>query len=111
AASTKIRSSFAACFALLLGTVAAFAHNSTAQYDMTNPLTVKGEVERLEWTSPHALLYVNVKNDKGSLEEWTIVIDSPNFLKQKGWTSNTVKPGDMIACTGGRAKSGARTMR
>jgi DNA/RNA endonuclease YhcR with UshA esterase domain len=108
---TAVKAAFTVCFGILLATAPAFAHHSTAQYDMTNPVTVKGVVERLEWTSPHAYLYVNVKNDKGSLEEWVIEIDSPNFLKQNGWTSATVKPGDVITCTGGRAKSGARTMR
>jgi DNA/RNA endonuclease YhcR with UshA esterase domain len=108
---TTVRVAFAACVALLLAAAPAFAHHSTAQYDMQNPVTVKGVVERLEWTSPHAYLYVNVKNDKGNVEEWVIEIDSPNFLKQNGWTSTTVKPGDILTCTGGRAKSGARKMR
>jgi DNA/RNA endonuclease YhcR with UshA esterase domain len=108
---TAVRATFTVCFALALAAAPAFAHHSTAQYDMQNPVTVKGVVERLEWTSPHAHLYVNVRDDKGSLEEWVIEIDSPDFLKQNGWTSATVKPGDIIACTGGRAKSGAKTMR
>jgi hypothetical protein len=38
-------------------------------------------------------------------------INSPNFLRHNGWTSTTVKPGDVITCTGGAAKSGAKTMR
>jgi Family of unknown function (DUF6152) len=108
---TTLRAALGACLALALVATPAFAHHSTAQYDMTNPVTVKGVVERLEWTSPHAYLYLNVKNDKGGLEEWVIEIDSPGFLKQNGWTSTTVKPGDIIACTGGRAKNGARSMR
>jgi len=80
-------------------------------YDMSNPVTVKGVVERLEWTNPHAHLYLNVKDSKGNVEEWAIEIDRPEFLKRNGWTSATVKPGDVITATGGRAKSGARTMR
>jgi DNA/RNA endonuclease YhcR with UshA esterase domain len=108
---TAVKAAFTVCFEILLAASPAFAHHSTAQYDMQNPVTVKGLVERLEWTSPHAYLYVNVKNDKGNVEEWVIEIDSPSFLKQNGWTSATVKPGDVIICTGGRAKSGARAMR
>ena len=48
---------------------------------------------------------------KAAVEKWTIEMDRPEFLKQNGWTSTTVKPGDVIACTGGPAKSGAKTMR
>jgi Family of unknown function (DUF6152) len=106
----KIRS-IGACFALVLATGTAFAHHSLAMYDMTNPVTVTGVVKRLEWTNPHVYLYVNVKDSRGHAEEWAIEIDRPSFLQQNGWTSTTVKPGDLITCTGGPAKSGARTMR
>jgi DNA/RNA endonuclease YhcR with UshA esterase domain len=107
----KLGAALAACLTLWLTAAPALAHHSVAPYDMINPVTVKGLVERLEWTSPHVYLYINVKDEKGNVEEWTIEIDSPNFLKQKGWTSTTVMPGDTIACTGGRSKTGARAMR
>jgi DNA/RNA endonuclease YhcR with UshA esterase domain len=101
----------AALFALVIAVAPAFAHHSLAMYDMSNPVTVKGVVERLDWTNPHAHIYVNVKDSKGNVEEWAIEIDRPEFLKRNGWTSTIIKPGDIIICTGGRAKSGARTMR
>jgi hypothetical protein len=109
-AKTKI-SSISICLALSLATAPVFAHHSLAMYDMTNPVTVRGVVERLEWTNPHAYVYVDVRNRKGAVEKWTIEMDRPEFLQQNGWTRNTVKPGDVIACTGGPAKSGAKTMR
>jgi len=101
----------AAWYALLLAVAPALAHHSLALYEMTNPVTVKGVVTRLEWTNPHVHLYVEVKDGKGNVEEWTIEMDRPDFLSHNGWTSTTVKPGDPIICTGGPAKSGARTMR
>jgi len=78
---------------------------------MENPLTLKGVVERLEWTNPHAYIYVKVKDDRGNEVEWAVEINSPNFLKHNGWTRETIKPGDVITFTGGPAKSGAKTMR
>jgi hypothetical protein len=107
----KIIFSVAACFALLSIATPGFAHHSTAPYDMQNPVTLKGVVERLEWTNPHAYIYVKVKDDKGVEQEWAVEINSPNYLKHNGWTSSTVKPGDVITFTGGPAKSGAKTMR
>ncbi len=89
----------------------ALAHHSVSMYDMEHPTTLKGVVERLEWTNPHGYIYLSVKNDKGATEEWAVEINSPNFLKHNGWTSTTVKPGDIITVTGGAAKSGAKTMR
>ncbi len=99
-----------ACCALLLAT-AVFAHHSLATFDMTNPVSVKGVVERVEWANPHVHVYVSVRNNKGDLAEWVIEMDPPDFLVRNGWTSATVKPGDTITCTGGPAKSGAKTMR
>jgi len=89
----------------------ALAHHSVSMYDMEHPTTLKGTVERLEWTNPHGYIYLEVKDDKGLTVEWAVEINSPNFLKHNGWTSTIVKPGDVITATGGAAKSGAKTMR
>ncbi len=96
---------------LLMAVPAANAHHSVSMYDMEHPSTYKGVVARVEWTNPHAYVYLDVKNEKGETEEWAMEINSPNFLRHNGWTSTTVKPGDVITCTGGAAKSGAKTMR
>jgi hypothetical protein len=87
------------------------AHHSVSMYDMGNPTTVVGIVERVEWTNPHTYVYLLAKNDKGVQEEWAMELNSPNFLKHNGWTNSMVKPGDTLTCTGGRAKDGARSMR
>jgi len=98
-------------FMPLLVVPAASAHHSTAMYDMEHPTTIKGVVKNVEWTNPHGYIYLDVKNDKGGIDEWAIEINSPNFLRHNGWTSSMVKSGDTITVTGGAAKSGAKTMR
>jgi uncharacterized protein DUF6152 len=86
------------------------AHHSIAMYDMAAPLTVTGVVKRFEWTNPHAFIYLDVKDDQGNVQEWSIEMMSLNHLKSYGWLHNTVKPGDTITCTGGAAKSGDPAM-
>jgi hypothetical protein len=86
------------------------AHHSTAMYEMAAPTTVTGVVKRFEWTNPHAFIYLDVKDDSGKVEEWAIEMMSLNHLKSYGWARDLVKPGDVISCTGGRAKSGLPTM-
>jgi hypothetical protein len=86
------------------------AHHSTAMYNMANPVTVTGVVKRFEWTNPHAYIYLEVTNEKGTKVEWQIEMMSLNHLKSYGWTHDTVKPGDTISCTGGAAKSGDPAM-
>lgn len=87
-----------------------FAHHSTAMYNMANPVTVTGVVKRFEWINPHAYIYLEVTDEKGNKVEWAIEMMSLNHLKSYGWTHDTVKPGDVISCTGGAAKSGDPAM-
>jgi hypothetical protein len=86
------------------------AHHSTAMYEMSHPTTISGTVKRFEWTNPHAFIYLDVKDEKGQSVEWEIELMSLNHLRSYGWVRTTVKAGDPITCTGGRAKSGAPSM-
>ena len=95
---------------LAFASVRAYAHHSTAMYDMANPVTVKGTVKRFEWTNPHAFIFIDVKDEKAGSVEWEIELMSLNHLRSYGWMRTTVKPGDTIGCTGGAAKSGAPSM-
>ena len=104
----------ALAFGLLVGllvcAVPTFGHHSTAMYNMNNPVTITGVVKRFEWTNPHAFVYLEVKDETGKTVEWSVEMMSLNHLKSYGWTSKTVKPGDVISCTGGSAKSGDPAM-
>ena len=86
------------------------AHHSTAMYDMANPVTITGSVKRFEWTNPHAFIFLDVTDDKGQTVEWEVEMMSLNHLRSYGWMRTTVKAGDRISCTGGRARSGAPSM-
>jgi Family of unknown function (DUF6152) len=102
--------SYAVVVGLLSSVAPLFAHHSTAMYDMANPVTVTGTVKRFEWTNPHAFIFIDVKDEKGNVVEWEIELMSLNHLRSYGWMRDTVKSGDTISCTGGRAKSGAASM-
>lgn len=99
-----------AALGLLVMTAMTDAHHSTAMYDTQNPVTISGAVKRFEWTNPHAFVYLEVKNDKGELVEWEVEMMSLNHLRAYGWTSKTVKQGEVITCTGAPARSGAPSM-
>jgi hypothetical protein len=94
----------------LVTSVLAGAHHSTAMYDTANPVTINGVVKKFEWTNPHAFIYLEVKDDKGNTVEWEVEMMSLNHLRGYGWTSKTVKAGDVISCTGSPARSGAPSM-
>jgi len=102
-------------FALALGAIvassAAFAHHSTAEYDMTSSTAVKGTVTKFEWTNPHAYITIESKDDKGAVVEWTAELASLGMLARINWKRDTVKAGDEITISGNRAKNGKALMR
>jgi hypothetical protein len=96
---------------LVLASSPAFAHHSTAEYDMTTLTSVKGTVTGFEWSNPHAYIHIDVKDDKGNVVEWTAELASLGMLSRVNWKRDTVKPGDEITIYGNRAKNGKTLMR
>jgi len=87
----------------------AFAHHSfAAEYDSAKPVTLKGAVTKMEWMNPHARFYVDVKDDSGKVTNWEFELGSPNGLMRRGWTRNSLKPGDVIIVEGYLAKDGSK---
>jgi hypothetical protein len=98
---------FSATAVLLLSLAgAARAHHATASFDMTHSMTVKGTVTGFDWTNPHVYIYVDVKDDKGAVEKWSVEMASTGMLARAGWRRDTVKAGEEITLIGNRAKDG-----
>ena len=99
----------AALAAGLLGTATpVLAHHSfAAEYDSAKPITLTGAVTKVEWMNPHARFYMDVKDDKGTVTNWEFELGSPNGLARRGWTRNSMKPGDEVIVDGYLAKDGS----
>src|SRR5215469_1049646 len=69
------------------------AHHSSSSYDMEHPVTVKGVVKNMEWTNPHVFIFLEVKDESGSVEEWRVEGNSPNMLTRVGWKKEMINPG------------------
>ena len=80
----------------------AVAHHSfSAEFDITKPMTLTGKVTKLEWTNPHAYVYVDVQDPQtGAVTNWAVEMGSPNGLTRLGWTRNALKPGDAVTIEG-----------
>lgn len=82
-------------------------HSFSAEYDRNKPVTVHGTVTRLEWTNPHAMVYVDVPSPSGKVVNWEFELGSPNVLMKTGWNRYSLKKGDQITIKGFRARDGS----
>jgi len=81
------------------------AHHSGAQYDQKIRVNISGVVTKMEWTNPHARLYVEANDEHGTTAKWEFELPSVNRLLRLGWTRHALNPGDHVTVTGARARS------
>lgn len=93
--------SVASVSALLVAT--AFAHHSGAAFDRARRVEVRGSVERIEWTSPHARLYIVAKGEDGTNVTWDFELPSPVTLMRRGWSRSALPVGAVVTVTGNPA--------
>jgi len=85
-------------------------HSFAAQFDPTKQLSINGAVTKVEWTNPHIYLYVDVKDEAGTVANWAIEMGNPVQLIRLGWTRNDIKVGDTIMIDGWLARDGSKLM-
>jgi len=91
---------------VLCGTASLRAHHSfAAEFDRERPITVSCTVQKLEWTNPHARLYVEGKDENGKNQVWDFELGPPNGLMRNGWRRDSLKQGHQITVTGFRSKT------
>jgi hypothetical protein len=94
---------------LLAAAPAAPHHAFAAEFDINRPVKLTGTVTKIEWTNPHAWLFIDTKADNGSVQNWAIELVGINDLLRLGWGRDKVKPGDIINVDGFGARNGTNT--
>src|SRR3984893_2732118 len=102
---------FGPAMGALLISLPLFAHHSGSAFDLEHPVILKGTVANIEWSNPHVFISLDVKDDKGDVEQWRVEANSPNMLTRVGWKREMIKAGDQLAVTGFLAKTGRKIMR
>src|SRR5687768_10387862 len=87
--------SLALPFAAALLVAPAAAHHSFAMFDNTRSITLHGKVAVYQWTNPHGYLEVDAE-EGGGTKHYTLEMTSINMMSRGGWTSRTVKAGDVV---------------
>lgn len=81
---------------LIASVAAVSAHHSFAVFDHSQTVTVTGTVAKFQWTNPHGFLEMDYRAANGTLEHYTIELTSINMLARAGWTSRSIKQGEMV---------------
>ena len=62
------------------------------------PITVTAT--RFAFSFPHPQFYGDVKDEKGNTQAWSFVMRvTPTGLRELGWSSKSIKPGDTLTVT------------
>jgi hypothetical protein len=89
-----------------LAVTAANAHHAfSAEYDGDRPITLTGVVTLLEWTNPHARLYIDAPGDDGEIVNWDLELGPPNGLMRQGWRRDSLVPGTTVTVEGFRHRT------
>jgi hypothetical protein len=98
------RQVFAVLTAAVLGlcSAATQAHHSfAAEFDRAKPITLEGTITKVEWTNPHARIYIDVKDDaSGEVISWDFELGPPNGLMRQGWNRNSLREGHIVKISG-----------
>jgi len=95
---------------LLLAPGQLVAHHSfAAEFDVSQPMTLRGKIMKIEWINPHAWMHLAVTRPDGVVEEWEVELGPPNALLRRGWDKNSVPVGTEAVIFGYRSKDPNKT--
>lgn len=96
-----------AAAALLAAGSPAPAHHSFTIFDTQHPLELTGTVQAFRFSSPHAVIVLEVKGVDGKTTIWNLEGTSPSILVRDGWSNHSLKAGDEVMVTIDPLRSGA----
>ena len=95
----------------VLSTAAQSHHSFAVFFDPDKSVTVSGVVTAFRFTNPHGTIALDVKKPDGKIEKWRAETNAPVILVRRGWTRDSIKPGDTVTITGWPSRDGSPYMR
>jgi uncharacterized protein DUF6152 len=85
-------------------------HHSAVLFDLTKTVNLVGTLAKIDWRNPHVLMSVEVKNETGGVEVWTIETGAPSWFRTRtvGKKEFEDEMGRLVTLQVVRAKDGSR---
>ena len=81
-------------------------HGAASLYDVNKETTLKVTITEFVWTNPHVEIGIASVEDKSA--RWLLELGSPPNIANRGWTSKSLKVGDVVTVTFNPGLRGAR---
>jgi hypothetical protein len=92
----------------LLAALPVLAHHSlAAKYDTEQVIMLDGTVTKVDWSNPHARLFLDIKGPAGAIQMWDFEMASPNLLMINGWKIDSFRRGDHVVVSGYPSRDGS----
>ncbi len=89
-----------------VGSVASAHHGSAISYDLSQQVTLTGEVTEWVWKNPHCFVMFNVTDEQGKVVIWGAETHPTTFLVRNEvggvpvpLSASSIKPGDRVTVT------------
>lgn len=91
-------------------------HAFSPEFDINQPVTLRGTLTRLDWINPHSWIFLEVKRADGQLEMWEVETTGPTGLMRRGLRKTDFPAGVELEITGFMARkkpftAAARTVK
>ncbi len=86
---------------LVIAGLPAEAHHASAPfYDDTKSVEAIGVVTSFRFQNPHSFVFIEGENEDGETVQWEVEMGPAVMMSRRGWTPETIKPGDPIKAVG-----------
>jgi hypothetical protein len=92
--------------AAALTPVAAIAHHSPAQYDLTREVELEGTVKTLDWKNPHILMTLEMRGAAGEPVLQEIEVAAVSQVRVLGLPRQAIAPGEQVVVRAAQSRRG-----
>jgi hypothetical protein len=107
-----MRLSLAVSLSLLAVCTPTRAHHSfPVHFVPEGRVIIEGEVTEFRFRNPHGLILLRASVGDGPVADWRVETNSPSILRRRGWSAESIKPGDRVKIEGYPARDDSNFMR